>query len=235
MTGMGTVVNTLAILAGGCVGLVLRKGLPDKWQNTIMHGIALCVGVIGIQMALKTQNIMIVIASMVIGGIIGAALDIEDRLNTFGNWVGSKIIKNKQNGDDKAISAIGEGFVAASLVFCVGAMAIVGSLQDGLTGNHATLYAKATLDGIAAIVFTVNMGVGVLLAAFSVAIYQGSITVLAGFLGPYMSQTVTAEVTATGGLLIVAISINMLKIAQIRLGNLLPAIIIAGLIATFVG
>lgn len=235
MTGMGTVVNTLAILAGGCVGLVLRKGLPDKWQNTIMHGIALCVGVIGIQMALKTQNIMIVIASMVIGGIIGEALDIEDRLNTFGNWVGSKIIKNKQKGDDKAISAIGEGFVAASLVFCVGAMAIVGSLQDGLTGNHATLYAKATLDGIAAIVFTVNMGVGVLLAAFSVAIYQGSITVLAGFLGPYMSQTVTAEVTATGGLLIVAISINMLKIAQIRLGNLLPAIIIAGLIATFVG
>ncbi|MDD4320873.1 MAG: DUF554 domain-containing protein [Acidaminococcaceae bacterium] len=235
MIGMGTVVNTLAILAGGCVGLVLRKGLPEKWQNTVMHGIALCVGVIGMQMALKTQNIMIVIASMVIGGIIGEAFDIEDRLNTFGNWVGSKIIRNKQNSDDKAITAIGEGFVAASLVFCVGAMAIVGSLQDGLTGNHTTLYAKATLDGIAAIIFTVNMGVGVLLSAFSVAIYQGSITALAGFLGPYMSQTVTAEVTATGGLLIVAISINMLKIAQIRLGNLLPAIIIAGLIATFVG
>ncbi len=128
MTGMGTIVNTLAILVGGCAGLILRKGLPEKWQNTIMHGIALCVGVIGIQMALKTQNIMIVIASMVIGGIIGEALDIEDRLNTFGNWVGSKIIKNKQNSDDKAISAMGEGFVAASLVFCVGAMAIVGSL-----------------------------------------------------------------------------------------------------------
>jgi len=235
MIGMGTVVNTLAILAGGCVGLVLRKGLPEKWQNTVMHGIALCVGVIGMQMALKTQNIMIVIASMVKGGKIGEAFDIEDRLNTFGNWVGSKIIRNKQNSDDKAITAIGEGFVAASLVFCVGAMAIVGSLQDGLTGNHTTLYAKATLDGIAAIIFTVNMGVGVLLSAFSVAIYQGSITALAGFLGPYMSQTVTAEVTATGGLLIVAISINMLKIAQIRLGNLLPAIIIAGLIATFVG
>lgn len=234
MIGMGTVVNTLTILAGGCAGLVLRKGLPEQWQNTIMHGIALCVGVIGIQMALKTQNIMIVIASMVIGGIIGEALAIEDRLNTFGNWIGGKITKNKQNSDKRAISTIGEGFVTASLVFCVGAMAIVGSLQDGLTGNHTTLYAKATLDGIASIIFTVNMGAGVLLSAFSVAIYQGTITALAGLIGPYMSQAVMTEVTATGGLLIVAISINMLKMAKIRIGNLLPAIVIAGLIANFV-
>ena len=152
MIGMGTVVNVLAILAGGSIGLLLRKGLPEKWQSTIMHGIALCVGVIGIQMALKTNNIMIVIASMVVGGILGEAMDIEGRLNTFGNWLGSKMTKDKIDSNGDVSSAIGEGFVAASLVFCVGAMAIVGSLQDGLTGNHTTLYAKATLDGIASIV-----------------------------------------------------------------------------------
>ena len=234
MIGMGTVVNVLAILAGGSIGLLLRKGLPEKWQSTIMHGIALCVGVIGIQMALKTNNIMIVIASMVVGGIIGEAMDIEGRLNIFGNWLGSKITKNKIDSNGDISAAIGEGFVAASLVFCVGAMAIVGSLQDGLTGNHTTLYAKATLDGIASIVFTVNMGVGVLLSAISVALYQGTITALAGMIGPYMSQQVMTEVTATGGLLIVAISINMLKMTQIRIGNLLPAIFVAGIIATFI-
>ena len=199
-----------------------------------MHGIALCVGVIGLQMALKTNNIMIVIASMVLGGIVGEAIDIEAKLNTFGNWIGCKIVKNKQNGAVTSASAIAEGFVTASLVFCVGAMAIVGSLQDGLTGDPTTLYAKATLDGIAAIIFTVNMGVGVLLAALSVAVYQGLITASAGFIGPYMSTAVMTEITATGGLLIVAISINMLKITQIRLGNLLPAIIVAGLIASFI-
>ena len=143
---MGTVVNTLAILGGGCIGLILKKGLPEKWQVTIMHGIALCVGIIGLQMALKTNNIMVVIASMVLGGIIGEAIDIEAKLNTFGNWIGSKIVRNKQNGGGDAVSAIAEGFVTASLVFCVGAMAIVGSLQDGLTGDPTTLYAKSTLN-----------------------------------------------------------------------------------------
>ena len=234
MIGMGTVVNTLAILGGGCIGLILKTGLPEKWQVTIMHGIALCVGVIGLQMALKTNNIMIVIASMVLGGIIGEAIDIEAKLNALGNWIGCKIVKNKQSGEVTSASAIAEGFVTASLVFCVGAMAIVGSLQDGLTGDPTTLYAKATLDGIAAIIFTVNMGVGVLLAALSVAVYQGLITASAGCIGPYMSSFVMTEITATGGLLIVAISINMLKITQIRLGNLLPAIIVAGLIASFI-
>ena len=178
---------------------------------------------------------MIVIASMVLGGIIGEAIDIEAKLNALGNWIGCKIVKNKQNDEVTSASAIAEGFVTASLVFCVGAMAIVGSLQDGLTGDPTTLYAKATLDGIAAIIFTVNMGVGVLLAALSVAVYQGLITASAGCIGPYMSSFVMTEITATGGLLIVAISINMLKITQIRLGNLLPAIIVAGVIASFVG
>jgi uncharacterized protein len=235
MVGMGTVVNTLAILGGGCIGLTVRKGLPEKWQVTIMHGIALCVGVIGLQMALKTNNIMIVIASMVLGGIIGEAIDIEAKLNAFGNWIGCKIVRNKQNSEGLSTSAIAEGFVTASLVFCVGAMAIVGSLQDGLMGDSTTLYAKSTLDGIAAIIFTANMGIGVLFSAISVAIYQGSITLLAGFIGPYMSPNVMTEVTAAGGLLIVAISINMLKVTQIRIGNLLPAIIVAGVIASFVG
>ena len=235
MSFMGTIVNTLTVIAGSLIGLFLKKGLPPKWQETIMQGIGLCVCVIGLQMALKTNNIMIVIVSMVIGGVIGEAIDIEDLLNSFGNFIGKKITGNKQSGDKSSASIIGEGFVAASLVFCVGAMAIVGSFQDGLTGDHTTLYAKAILDGIASIVFAANMGVGVLFSAISVALYQGVLTAGAGLLAPIISDAMMVEITATGGLLIVAIGINMLKMAKIRIGNLIPAMIIAGVAVKVLG
>jgi uncharacterized membrane protein YqgA involved in biofilm formation len=228
MIGMGTVVNAAAILAGAALGLVLRQGLPERWQETIMHAIGLSVTVIGIQMAMKTNNIIIVIISLVAGAIIGEYFDIDKALNRFGSWIGGKLTK----GDEKnsAAAIIGQGFVATSLIYCVGAMAIVGSIQEGLTGDASTLYAKSILDGITAIIFAANMGVGVALSALSVAIYQGTITLLAGSMEAIMSPALLAELTATGGILIIAIGLNMLKLVQIRIANMLPAIIVAGFV-----
>lgn len=230
MVGIGTLVNMGTILIGSTLGLILKKGLPDKYQETIMHGIGLSVIVIGLQMAFKTENIMVVIISLVLGSIIGEACDLEGELNNFGNWLGSRIAGK---GSSSAGMIIGEGFIAASLIYCVGAMAIVGSLQDGLTGDASTLYAKATLDGISAIIFTANMGIGVALSALSVGLYQGLITALAGVLEPIISAQVLAELTATGGILILAIGLNMLKMVKIRIANMLPAIFLAGFLAEF--
>lgn len=228
MTGMGTIVNAAAILAGAGAGLILRQGLPDKWQETIMHAIGLSVTVIGTQMALKTNNIIIVIISLVAGSIIGELLDIDKVLNRFGTWVGGKLSNDKEKGSAAAI--IGQGFVATSLIYCVGAMAIVGSIQEGLTGDASTLFAKSILDGITAIIFAANMGVGVALSAVSVALYQGSLTFLAGSMEAIMTPLLLAELTATGGILIIAIGLNMLKLVKIRIANMLPAIIAAGIV-----
>lgn len=232
MIGLGTLVNAGAILAGAAAGLLLRRGLPEKWQESIMQGVALCIIVIGVQMAFKSENIMVVIFSLVLGAIVGEALDIDAKLQKFGDWVGKKIICGRDAG---AAKAIGEGFVAASLIYCVGAMAIIGSLEDGLKGDTTILFAKSTLDGIIAIILTANLGVGVALSAVSVLLYQGTLTVLAGVLEPILTTSILNEVTATGGVLIMSIGVNMLKVVQIRISNLLPAVVWAGLIVTLVG
>ncbi|MEG0831143.1 MAG: DUF554 domain-containing protein [Acidaminococcaceae bacterium] len=228
MMGMGTLVNVGAILVGATLGLMLKQGLPAKVQGTIMQGIGLAIAVIGIQMALQTNNMIIVILSLVCGALVGESLDLDKGLNRCGDWLGSKIAQKRATGATTG-TTISEGFVAASLIYCVGAMAIVGSIQEGLTGNATTLYAKASLDGLTAIIFTANMGVGVAFSALSVGLYQGSLTLLASSLESVMTPAVLAEVTATGGILIIAIALNMLKIQEIRLANLLPAIFFAGI------
>lgn len=232
MIGLGTLVNSGAILAGAAAGLLLRRGLPEKWQESIMQGVALCIIVIGVQMAFKSENIMVVIFSLVLGAIVGEGINIDAKLQSFGEWIGRKLIGGRDAG---AAKAIGEGFVAASLIYCVGAMAIIGSLQDGLKGDTTILFAKSTLDGIIAIILTANLGIGVALSAVSVLFYQGSLTLLAGVLEPVLTASILNEVTATGGVLIMAIGINMLKVVQIRISNLLPAVLWAGAIVTVAG
>lgn len=230
MSGMGTIANAAAIVGGTLIGLLLKRGLPEKWQQTIMQGVALCIFVIGLQMAVKTANIVIVVVSLVIGSIIGEALDIDGNLQRFGDWVGAKLYSGKSGG---AAGKIAEGFVSATLIFCTGAMAVVGSLQDGLKQDPTILYAKSTLDCIISVILAANMGVGVALSAVSVFLYQGSITVLAGFLQPVMTEAVLNEVTSCGGVLIMAIAINILKLLQIRIGNQLPAVLVVGIIAYY--
>jgi len=219
----GTLVNAAAVLAGSAAGMLLKRGIPEKYQQTVMQGIGLAVGVIGLQMAFKTQNILIVIISLVLGALLGEAVNIDGLLNRLGAWLTNRL--GSQYGN------VGQGFVTASLVYCVGAMAVVGSIQDGLTGDANTLYAKSMLDGIAAIVFTSSMGVGVALSSVSILLYQGIITLLAGYFSALVTDSIITELTAVGGVLIIGISLLMLEIKQIKVANLLPAIPVAAIIA----
>lgn len=227
MSGLGTLVNSGAIVLGSLIGLLFKRGLPEKWEQTMMSSIALCIVIIGVQMAMKTGNIIIVIISLVIGSIIGEIVDIEERMNKLGTFLGQRLAK----GSSSVAGQIAEGFVNSSILFCTGAMAIVGSIQDGLAGDCSTLFAKATLDGIIALILTANVGVGVMMSAISVGFYQGSITLLAGVVEPYITELILQEVTASGGVMIMAIGLNMLRITKIRIGNMLPGMLVAAALA----
>lgn len=230
MVGMGTVVNVAAIAGGSLLGLLVGRGIKEKYQETVIYGLALCVIVLGIQMALQGQHILLTIISLVVGSILGEALGIEEKLEQVGTLLAEKFQKSRKKGDAET-DAFVEGFLNASLLYCVGAMAIVGSIQDGLSGDPTTLYTKALIDGLSGIIYASNFGVGVLFSALSVGVYQGILTALAGFLGPWMSQLVVQEVAACGGLMILGIGINMTKLLKIRVGNMLPGLLVAGVAA----
>lgn len=219
---LGTVVNATAIILGALIGIFLRKGIPTKYRTTIMHGIGLSVALIGLKMALKTNNELIVITSLVIGGVIGEFFDIQGLLEKLGNKINSLI--SAKDGD------FVKGFVTTTLVYCVGAMAILGALESGITGNHKILFAKSVLDGISSIIFASTFGWGVAFSSLSVFIYQGALTLLAGLVKGFLSEVVLAEVSATGGLLILGIAANVLEIKEVKVANLLPSIVIAGII-----
>lgn len=215
---LGTIVNALAILAGSLLGFALKGGIPERINDTIIKGLSLCVLIIGISGAIKTNNMLLVICSVAIGGLIGEIIDIDKGLKKLGDFVESKL-----SGKGGKIS---EGFITASLMYCVGAMAIVGSLESGLSGNHKTLFAKSIIDGISSIMFTSSLGLGVALSAVSVFIYQGIITLAASALQGLLVASVISEISAVGSLLIVGLAFNMLGVAKIKVANLLPAVII---------
>ncbi len=227
MTGLGTLVNCAAIIGGCAVGLILKKGFPEKWQETIMYGVALCIFLIGIEMAQKSQNVILVIASVVIGSIIGEAADLDGKLNRFGAWAEKKLLGSRKD----TAGAFGKAFIFASLVFCIGAMAIVGSIEDGLTGNHQILFAKAMLDAVLSVIFAANMGAGVGLSAVPVGLYQGGITLLASWMQNLLTPEIIVEVSATGGVLMMAIGIVQAKLLPIRIANQIPALVMAVLFA----
>ena len=215
---LGTIVNTVAIIIGSLLGLVFRGGIPKKYNITIMQAISLAVILIGLKMALKTDAILLVIFSLVIGSLIGEFLKIEGRLESLGKRLETRFAK--------AGDVISKGFVFTSLIFCVGSMAIVGSLESGLTGNHQTLFAKSALDGISSIIFTSSLGIGVIFSSISVFIYQGLITASASLMKPFLITPVINQMSAVGGLLIMAIGCNLLEIQKIKVGNMLPAIFV---------
>jgi len=215
---LGTIVNTLAIIAGSLLGIVFRGGIPNKYQVTIMQAISLAVILIGLKMAFKTDAILLVIFSLVIGSLFGEFLKIEDRLENLGKRLETKFAKGG-NG-------IAKGFVVASLVYCVGSMAIVGSMESGLTGNHQTLFAKSALDGLSSIIFASTFGIGVLFSSISVFVYQGILTLTSTLMTPFLIAPVINQMSGVGGLLIMAIGFNLLEIKIIRVGNMLPAIFI---------
>ncbi|MFZ5626102.1 MAG: DUF554 domain-containing protein [Bacillota bacterium] len=220
---MGTIINVLAIIAGTIIGIILGRSFKKDIADTIQQGLALAVLLIGAQMAAKETDTLIVIFALVIGGWLGSWLEIEEKLLAFGRWVENKMAAQ---GEGKVAAA----FMTASLIYCVGAMAIMGSLEEGLTGKYDTLLAKSLLDGVSAIIFASTMGWGVALSALSVGVYQGAITLLAGWIKGFLSQAVINGMTVTGGLLIAGIAFNILGYKPIRVGNLLPAIPIAAIL-----
>lgn len=222
---LGTIVNSLAIIGGCLVGLVVKGRLTEKVSTTIMNGLALCVLYIGISGTLKGQDTLQIIISIAIGALIGEIIDIDKKLNDLGNLIEEKINSKRKNKIHDKIS-IAEGFVTSSLLFCVGAMAVVGSLESGLKGNHSTLFAKSILDGVSSIIFTSSLGIGVMLSSVAILIYQGSITLLAGVLSTILTETIINNMSAVGSLLIVGLGLNMLGVSKIKVANLLPAIFI---------
>ncbi|WP_304340271.1 DUF554 domain-containing protein [Metaclostridioides mangenotii] len=216
---LGTIVNSLAIAVGCLVGLFIKKGIPERVSKTIMSGLGLCVLYIGIEGSLKGENTLITVVCIAVGGLIGELIDIDKKINKLGDFLQEKFSK----GDDQETS-IAKGFVTTSLIYCVGAMAIVGALESGLTGNHQTLFTKALLDGISAIIFTTTLGIGVIFSSVAVFIYQGLITIGAAFLSTLLSEAVVTALTAVGSLLIIGIALNLLEITKIKVANLLPAV-----------
>lgn len=217
---LGTIVNSIAIIGGAILGVRLKDGIKEDYKNTIMDGISLSVIVIGISSGIKSEDIILVIGSIVLGSLIGEIIGIENRLGRLGSKLGEKF--------DKEDSSFVEGFITGSLVYCIGAMAIIGSLEAGLLNHYETLYVKSILDGITSIIFASTLGIGVAFASIPVFLYQGIITLLAFYLKDILIDSVILEMTAIGGILITAIGINLLNIRdiKIKIGNMLPAIFI---------
>lgn len=216
---LGTLVNTAAVAAGGLIGLLLKRGIPQRITDAVMQGIALCVIYMGISGALEGSKTLALIVSMALGAVIGTVLDLDGRLNRLGESVEGKLSPGGQG-------SIATGFVTASLLFCVGAMGIVGSLQSGLTGDHTMLYTKSMLDFISSIVLCASLGVGVILSAVTLLLYQGLITLLAQAIAPILTDAVIAEMTCVGSLLIIGMGLNMLGVTKIKIMNYVPAVFI---------
>lgn len=217
---LGVWVNFATVIVGGLLGTLLRGGIKEKFSKTINVGLGLCVLLIGMSGALETQNVMMVIISIVIGAILGEWLRIEDGLDHLGDWAQKRFSK----GD----SGFATGFVNATLLFSVGSMAVVGSLEAGLANDPDTLMAKAMLDGVSAVIFASNFGIGVVFATIPMTIYQGGIALLSGVLAPFLTDELIREMSSVGSILIIALSFNMLNLTKerIRVGNLLPAILV---------
>jgi len=225
-----TFINAALVLAGSLLGLLFKNIISERFTATITSALALCVMGIGISGMVGTQNTMCVIICMVVGTLIGEALNIERRLEGLGDTLRAKLVKGNEG------SRFTEGFVNASLLFCVGAMAITGSIEAGLNGNYEIIISKGVIDGITSISFAAAMGIGVAFSAVPIILYQGAITLLASVVGPYLGAEVINEMSAVGSTLIVAISFNMLGFGKgkIKIGNMLPAAFLPILYIPFV-
>jgi uncharacterized membrane protein YqgA involved in biofilm formation len=220
---LGSVFNVVCIVVGGTVGLVLGGRLPDRMRAIVFTGLGLCTLIIGMQMGLKTQNPLVLVFSILLGSVTGELLKLEDRLTALGDWMK----KRMRSGNERFT----EGFVSSSVLFCIGAMAILGSFDEGLRGDHTILFTKSILDGFASVAFAASYGVGVIFSAIPVFIYQASLTVFATVLQPILTETMMTELVATGGALIIGISINLMELRRIPLTNMLPALVFAPILA----
>jgi uncharacterized protein len=230
MVLLGTLVNGICIIIGSFLGKLLHK-IPEKLKGTVIHAIGLAVIVLGLQMGFKSGNFLIVILSLVFGAVIGEIIGLEDKLNQLGHWLEKRIGSNSQG-------SIAEGFVTATLIFVIGAMAIIGALDSGIRGDHNVLYTKAIIDGFTALILTTTLGIGVIFSVIPVVLYEGIIALFATQIDHFVSKEIMdsfiTEMTATGGIMICAIGLNIAGITKIRVANLLPGIIVVAVIVTII-
>lgn len=230
----GTLVNVAAVTVGGVAGLLLGERLPLRVQTTVFQGLGLATLFLGLKNAFQSQNLLILLGAIVIGGALGEALRLQDRLDQLGRGVELAVERVRRRrasrpngstaGENRSFS---RGFVTASLLFCVGPMTFLGTFQDGLTGDYSILAVKSLLDGTSAVIFAATLGAGVPAAALFVFLYQGLLTFTAGFLQPLLTPGMIAELTAAGGLLMLGLGLSMLEVTQIRVASLLPALVVA--------
>lgn len=223
----GTFINVGTVVVGSIIGVSVGSRLPEQMRQTVLNGLGLVTSLVGAQMALGTTNILIVLGAILIGAICGELLHLEELLEWLGKWIQTTLTRDSR-------SSFAEGFVTASLVFCIGPMAILGSIQDGLSGDYKVLAVKSLLDGFASIAFAASLGWGVALSIVPLFLYQGGITLFAGVLNALLSEPMIAEMTATGGLIIVGIGLKLLRIKELRLASFLPALAIAPLIVALI-
>lgn len=221
---VGVLVNVATVLAGSFIGLVFKKGISKKYTDAVMVGIGFCTILIGVQGMLKGENVLVSIVAMVLGAIVGTAIDIDGRLNKAGDFLSSRL---KKGSSDKV--SLTEGFVTASLVFCVGAMTIVGSLNSGLKGDHTMIFTKSTLDFFSSMMLSASLGIGVPFAAAFVLLFQGAIVLLSGLLAPVLSDGAIAEITCVGSLMIMALGLNLTGLGKFKVANYTPALVFAPL------
>lgn len=214
---MGTIVNAMTVIIGGFLGLLLRRRISERMTQTALQVMGLFTLVIGVSMALQGQELIMVLISLAFGAMFGEWIDIEGRLDKFGSW-----LEKRLNLTEKSPA---KGFIHASLLFCVGSMAIVGSITDGLKGDHSILFTKAMMDGIISIPFAAGMGAGVLGSAIPILLYQGSLTLLAWKLQAVFTTEMVRELTSVGGVIVMGIGVNILGLQKIRVGNFIPALI----------
>ena len=222
---LGVLVNVATVLLGSTIGLVFKKGISKKYSDAVMIGIGLCTVLIGISGMLKGQNVLVAIISMVFGALVGTALDIDGKLNSVGELMQKKMKKR----DDGKVS-IAEGFVTASLLFCVGAMTIIGSLEAGLKGDNTTLFTKSILDLFSSMMLSASLGIGVMCAALFVFVFQGGLVLLSGLLDSVLSESAIAEITCVGSLMIFALGLNLMGITKVKVANYFPALIFAPIV-----
>lgn len=221
----GTFVNVAAVLVGSGLGLLVGRRLPDRLRGIITDGLGLATILIGVRLALKADNMLILIGSLVVGGLLGEWWNLQGKLDDAGAW-----LKARTGSTEGRFVA---GFVTASLVYCVGPMTIVGAIQEGIDGNADILYAKSMLDGTASIAFASSLGVGVLFSSITVLVVQGALTLLGSHLAFLLDERILNEVTGTGGALILGIGLLLLEIRRLRIANFLPALPIAAALAAF--
>ncbi|MDM5154384.1 DUF554 domain-containing protein [Bacillus sp. DX1.1] len=228
MVILGALVNGICILIGTLFGRLLSS-IPESMKGTVMHAIGLAVMVLGLQMGLKGENFLIAILSLVVGAVIGEWLKLEEKLTSLGDWLEKKVGSNGQG-------SISLGFVTATLIFAIGAMGIIGALDSGIRGNHDVLFTKAIIDGFISLILTTTLGIGVLFSAIPVILYEGAIALFATQIDRFVPEVLMnqfiVEMTATGGIMIFAIGLNLLGIIKIKVANLLPGIFVVAVIVS---